>query len=342
MPGYVGNANDGSKYAIFEFTKDGDPLRPVSQGSLDGAAWASPIVDGSNTRVYGSVLASGVWGSIHRWSSIAGAPYVDDGAVLTANASEPYGIGPGALNFDGTTYRLFYLIRGAGGPGVEIALATSTDGLTFTRQGIVYTCGSEAPGGASLSFACTIGSASYLLIHAYAADLQTASSFIASAASPDGPYTFLCSAVEPSGVSGTATGSAGNNFISFTGNGFTEGVPVVIQASDISAQPYIPKEISGNSMWLDRPLECSPNSAPIAQITRNKVDLSYISQLADGTFEGAVTGYGSLPVLCEYTVKVIAPAITGPWTFAQDYLLKPYFGSGAFSTENPEPIISGT
>jgi hypothetical protein len=338
--GYVGNAwGNERKYTVFEFTNGGNALKPVP--SVHETAWPSAIrtgVGGSIVTVYLSDLFNGRWSRVHRWVSNAGDGYVDGGVVLTANGSEPNGIGPAVTTFDGSLYRIFYLVRGPSGPGLTINLATSSDGINFSRQGVVYTADAEAPGGLSLTYACTDGSTSYLVLHAYSSGFETAKAVIVSAASPDGPYSSPTVVISPSGVTGTISGFAGNNFATLTGP-LTIGRHILVKSgAGSAAEPYTPVEISGRLAWFDRALAQSHSNAPWADAISKKVDLSFITR-SGGTWTGAVTGYGHFPgVVSEYTARASAPSVTGPWTLGPGHLLQPFFNSGNRSSENPEPI----
>lgn len=336
--GYVSNNNTGTGgYVIFEFTEKGNPLRPVSTGNQ--AAWPSAIKSGSNILVYGSQFSGTQWNSIHRWISVAGAPYTDTGAVLTSDATEPNGIGPSTTTFDGTTYRIYYLVRGSSGPGTVVKEATSTDGITFTRTGTVFTSGPEAPGGISLSYACTDSGTTYLTIHDYDSTFATAKATIASASSPDGPFSNMGTVISPSGQSGTITGTSNNNFAALSAGSSIVAGHVGVTLNGSVPDPYIATETNGSALWFDRPLSFSPSGVVFADLAKNKVDLSFIRHLPDGTWSGGVTGYGMIPgVQAEYTAPVSSPAVLGPYTIGRGYVLMPYFTSGFGSTENPEPI----
>lgn len=333
--GFVGNAYGvEGKYQIFEFTAAGHALRPVSGTSE--AAWPSAITIGTTTTVYGSELVSGVWSNIRRWTSVSGAAYTDTGAVFTAGAGEPYGIGPATVTYDGSLYRLFYLIRGSTGPGTSIGLATSTTGTSFTRVGVIYTAGTEAPGGLAVSYACTDDSTSYIVFHGYSTTLTSGTPYLISSTTPSGTYSSPQALLSPSAVGGTVTGTMGNAFASFTGT-MTIGHPTVVNGT--KSEVYIPTETIGSTVYFDRPLDASYSATADADFVKSKADVSFIQKLADGTWTGGVTGYGQFSsVTSEYTARITAPSVTGTWTIGSGYLLNPYFNSGEKSTENPEPI----
>lgn len=337
--GYVGNAfGVEGQYQIFEFTADGHPIRPVSGGKA--VAWPSAVRIGNTVRVYGAELVSGRWQNIRLFSSVSGDSYKDNGVVFSANASEPHGIGPATLSFDGAVYRLYYLIRGVGGPGSQIGLATSGDGKVFARQGVVYSAGFEAAGGLSVSYACTDDNVNYLLVHGYSAGHLTAKSMLASSESADGPFEYVSDTMTPTGANGTISGVSGNAFAQFSGS-MTVGLPVVV--NDDGAKPYLPTAVHNNTVYLDRPLEKTHTVAPWADFVSNKIDMSFIRKNSDGSWSGAVTGYGSFNgILSEYTAPAKANAVIGPWAIGDGYYLNPYFNSGKLSTENPEPIRTGS
>lgn len=333
--GYVGNAfGIEGRYQVFEFTDDGRPFRPIS--GAHAVAWPSGIRVGEQIFVYGVENVSGKWDRVRLFSSSSGAAYQDQGVVFSADATEPHGIGPATVSYDGAVYRLYYLIRGAAGPGAKIGLATSLDGKTFVRQDTAYVAGTEAAGGLAVSYACSDEGQNYLLIHAYSSDLSTATSIVATAPTPDGPYSYAQTLLQPTNSAGTLTGSAGNAFAQFTGS-LTVGRPIVV--NDAGASVYVPVSIHGSTVYLDRPLEKRHIASSWADFVRNKIDMSFIRKDVDGGWSGAVTGYGAFDgVLSEYTSPLTAETVLGQWKLAPGYHLSPYFNSGRYSTENPEPI----
>lgn len=335
--GYVGNAMGmEGRYQVFEFTDGGMPLKPVS-GNLT-VAWPSGLVDGARKTVYAVEHSGGKWSHVRRWTSLDDGAYVGGEVVFPAGPSEPFGIGPATLTYDGQTYRLYYLIRGPNGPGQHIGLATSVDGTQFTRVGVVFSAGANAPGGVSVSYACSHDGESYLLLHGYSSDLQIANSILASAESPDGPYSFETVLFAPSLSNGVITGSAGNQFATFTGS-MPLGVPIVVN-DPTGTIVYVPREIRGSIVYLDRPLVRTMNSVPWRDHLSLKADVSFIAYRDNGWI-GAVTGYGQFPGrTSEYTSPIRSIEPEGPWTTGHGFFLSPYFNSGMFSTENPEPFRS--
>ena len=336
--GYVANTYGvEGRYRVFEFTANGHPVRPVSGLSHSNVAWPSAVRIGNRVHVFASVQVGGKWSEIRRWTSVDGAAYVDDGAVFVAGVAEPHGVGPATVTYDGSVFRIYYLERGISGPGSAIGVARSGDGLSFVRAGTVYTAASSDGGGLSVSYACIDGGMTYLLLHSYSTDLSTASSVIASAQDPDGVFSRGGELLAKSDMHGTVTGQAGNSFAQFSGS-LTEGRPIVVR--DGNATSYIVKEIKGATVYFDRPLAQTYASAPFADFMRNKADISFVSKLED-KWIGAVTGYGQFPGLTsEYTSRLSAPEVSGPWVVDGGYFLSPYFNSGRYSTENPEPIRS--
>lgn len=321
-------------YRIFEFDRHGHPVRPVSGSDLLGAAWPSAIKQGSVTYVYGSQLTSAGWKDIRRWRSVNGAAYMDDGVVFSSDGSEPYGIGPATVTYDGTTWRLFYLIRGMSGPGPSVALATSSNGTNFTRQGVIYTHAGDG-GGLSVSYACTDGTRSYLFLHAYDASLSSGDSILVQSSLPDGDYTYNGVILSPALNAGTISGSAGDRLGRFTGS-MIEGQAIVIDAGD--PEVYIVKNISGNTADLDLPLESSFADARFKSVNGAKVDLSFVQRDGDA-WRGAATGYGHFPgKVSEYTFPITSDSISGPWDVGSGFFINPHFGSGKDSAENPEPV----
>lgn len=340
LAGYVGNTfGSEGKYKIFQFSKSGNPLRPISDDSFEGVAWPSAIKIDSATHVYASVRVDGKWQEIHRWTSVSGAPYVHHGAVLSANAAEQFGIGPATVTYDGAKVRIFYVKRAHAGPGATVDVAESTDsGATFVRKGTVYSASStHAPGGVSVSYACTDGANHYLFLHGYASDIGTASSFVAAATAIDGRYSDVAQTVPNNGATGTFTGIAGNSFGVYSGSVLPK--QALVFNDGIKAEAYVAEEVIGTVVYLDRPLEKNYTNVPVASFISKKADLSFVRRLSSGKWVGAITGYGQFPgVTSEFTGHVSAPSLSGPWKVDGGYFLNPYFNSGELSTENPEPI----
>lgn len=328
---YVGNAFGVENiYQVFEFTDGGNPYRPVSGGAH--AAWPSSVDIGATRAVYASEFSGGKWGTVKKWVSNSGGAYTSSGVVFTSGALEPNGVGPTVTTYDGSTFRLFYSVRGAVNGRYSIGLAKSADGSSFTRAGTVYF---DTVNPLSVSYACTDGATSYLLVHEYTPNMETAKTVLLSASDPDGPYGKVTTIFPHSGISGTLTGSAGNQFAAFTG-GLRVGVPVVVNGA--AASVYIPREIVGNFAYFDRPLVENYTGAAWGEHFRNKADLSFIRKNG-AAWAGALTGYGAFPgVISEFTQPVNAPSAAGPWSLGSGYFLQPYFNSGKTSTENPEPV----
>lgn len=331
---YVGNVHgsDG-KYRVFEFTDDGQPWRPVSGVSFLGVAWPSAVKIGTTVDVYASDLTSSGWTNIRKWRSVNGAAYTSEGVVLSANSSEPYGIGPATVTYDGTTWRLFYTIRGAFGSS-NIALATSTNGTNFTRQGNVYT--DSSIGGISLSYACSDDGDHYLFIHAYNDTQTAANSAVIKASDPDGPYSYLGTTVLAESITGTFSGTAGNSFGAVSGTMPPVGSQVVVGGDD--PEVYRVVSVTGSYVYLDRPLVATVSGVGIKTLASGKADLSFVRKTST-VWTGAMTAYGHYAgKLSEYTAPISASSITGPWAIEPGYFLNPYFNSGRDSTENPEPF----
>lgn len=333
---FVGNTfGTEGRYQVFEFTDNGMAVKPVSGSRY--AAWPSAIRLDNTKIVFGSENVDGRWTNVRKWVSTGTGPYVDAGVVLAAGPNEPNGIGPATVTYDGGTYRLFYVIRGAQGGVHSIGLAKSTDGTNFVKSGTVFSESSPEVGAVSVSYACSDGRESFLLLHVYNRDLSAAMSLLAVARKPDGPYEKDVMILNQSGVGGSITGIAGNQFGSFTG-GMRLGLPVVINGSQAAA--YIPVQIKGSAVYFDRPLAENAQLTPWAEHFRNKADVSFVAR-TDSGWIGAVTGYGQFQnVTSEYTSPMSARDVRGPWTVESGFFLQPYFNSGRYSTENPEPIRS--
>jgi hypothetical protein len=335
---YVANSYGiEGRYQVFTFSAAGVPQRRVS-GPHD-AAWPSAIRVGQKIHVFATVRRGNRWSELRRWTSRAGGGFRDEGAVFSAGPDEPHGIGPATVTYDGKLFRAFYLVRGKGGPGERIGLATSVNGRVFRKMGTVFSA-ADPSGGLAVSYACTDGPESYLFLHAYGAGQMVAISAVATSKSPDGPYGGSRPIFRNSGASGALTGPAGKRVASFIGL-IEPGRPIVVLGD--GPESYVVKTVVGSVLHLDRPLTRSYQGAPFADLLRSKVDLSFVAKDKNGAWQGAVTGYGQFEgVTSEYSAPIIGRSIIGPWKTTRGYFVSPYFPSGKLSTENPEPIRSGS
>lgn len=114
------------------------------------------------------------------------------GAVLVANAAEPYGIGPGQVYYDPSTpkpFKMIYLVRNASGTGKRMDLAVSDDGKAWERKGQilatseVYEAAGFTPSGVTRANDGTWA----LFYHAYTT-LAQGPAVVATAPGSEGPF----------------------------------------------------------------------------------------------------------------------------------------------------------
>lgn len=143
-----------------------------------------------------------------------GINFNDKGYVLTPDSGVTYDSFPGVLYENGTFY--LYTERGVFGVNTyEIELSTSTDGMNFTKQGIVLSPNVGTWDGRGIGTPNIIkkDSTYYLFYHGNdGVDMQTG---VATATSPSGPFTkYLGNPVLPCGLTGSYdSGTAGRRGI---------------------------------------------------------------------------------------------------------------------------------
>lgn len=341
---YVINAFGASgRYNLFTASADGwinnfTPL-PHPPNSVH-TAWPSGIARNGITTVYATVYLSR-WDVVGRWTR-TGSQWTYHGAVLSASSVEPHGIGPTWVGYDDGSmqFLMYYVENGASGVGVAIHLATSPDGIVWTRQGRVIIPGApNTVGGLTVSYACRDDDGRYLVTyHGYDATLNKGVALIATSSTPSGPFSTAPTLMLGDNWESTAWGRAGNAVISMpSGVSPPFGVPLLLPNGEIA----VAKKQTGSTVFLFWPLRNDITWAPIVSAAKNKVDPSYIRRTASG-WDGTWTVYGGIANrTAEYTIKVSAPSATGPWTLARTgVVIKPFFAEGQQSAENPQPIAS--
>ncbi|OZI40941.1 hypothetical protein CEG14_04120 [Bordetella genomosp. 1] len=267
------------------------------------------------------------------------------GSVFAPNASEPQGIGPAQVFYDGSSarpFKMIYLVRGTP-VGTTLRLADSTDGQNWTRVGDVLTSTEpfEATG-VSPSWVFQNENGEWVLLyHAYES-LDKAHAAIAYAPSLGTPFANKKIIYSPDGKQHAVSGALKSSNVATVSGTVLIGQPHVLRANDGSAmEPVIPVKQVGTTVYFDRPLLAAYPSGTMASVLRNKVDPSYVVKEADGTYMAYFTGYGQFPgVLSEYTARFRSPALTGPWTAAKDgFGFQPWAPDSILSTENPAAVI---
>lgn len=341
---YLNGQGPSTPHQIWAFADDGLPLQasPVitPPAGTTHVAWPIAIRVGSEVRVYASVF-NGSWNTLRLWTSTDGINFTDQGTVFTADGDEPFGVGPAMIMYDAGTYVLYYLVRGASGPGSDIAVATSTDGIKWTRQSVVISATlPEEAGGISMSYACRMANGNYALFyHGYSVDLSKGVALVAT--SSDRLSAFGNRAIIRSwdGMSSTITANSGEN-TGIAAGALPIGIPVVI--NDAKRESVVVVRQDGTRVWFDRPLLSAHSAAPIYSVARNKVELSYARELADGTWRGIFTMYDPVgSITAEYTTEGSSATLTGPWQVSgTGFRFQPWLPGTKYSLENPTPLVS--
>lgn len=341
---YVINAfGASSRYNIFTVGADGwvnsfAPL-PAPPGSVH-TAWPSGIARNGTTTVYATVYLSR-WDAVGRWSR-TGSQWTYNGSVFASSSVEPHGIGPTWVGYDTVTsqFLMYYVALNSSQVGATIRLATSSDGIAWTRGGVVVSAGGpQSAGGLSMSYACRDDDGRYLLAyHGYDVSLQKGIALLATAGAPDGPFTTAPTLMRGDGWESTAWGRTGNSILALpAGASVPLGIPLLLPGGEVSvAQKQV-----GAIAHLSWPLRQDFSWLPIVSSGKNKVDPSYIKR-TDAGWTGIWTLYGGIANrTAEYAVEVTAPSLAGPWTFSRTGLaIIPFFPEWQQSAENPQPIVS--
>lgn len=347
---YLNGKGASNNYQIWAFGDDGFPLSldPVilPPSGVTHLAWPSAVREGSIVRTYVSAYSGG-WNTIRLYTSPDGLSFTDQGVIFSADASEPYGVGPAYVMRDAggpDPYVLFYLVRGAGGPGNRIAVATSSDGISWTRRGSVISASlPQEADGLSMSYACKTQAGQYVLAyHGYYAGLTKGAALLATAAAPTSSFSGKIIAKLPDEFASVLTATAGQNTATVpAGVAVPLGIPLLI--SDASREHVIAKRQDGVRIWLDRPLLSSHSSAALLSVAKAKVDISYVQEKPDGSWAGIATLYGPAALVAEYTTGVKAQSLNGPWTYdGLGFRFQPWLPSFLYSLENPTPLVSSS
>ncbi|MDE2105795.1 MAG: hypothetical protein KGL39_51700 [Patescibacteria group bacterium] len=345
-----------SPYVINQYDPDGLPHSdaPVAMppsGSTN-VAWPSALIPfgGSKIFLYASTYGA-LWNAVHLWTATSvDGPFIDQGSVFSADpVLEPYGIGPAQVTYEPTSilqpFIMYYLVRGASGPGQTIAVATSVDGVHWTRGGpVLSTSLPQEAGGLSASYACKTASGDYALFyHGYSSDLSAGYGLVATSNSATGPFSNKAVILAPQSFLTTLTSYAGSVTARVpSGVSVPIGIPLLAGYSTSGQEPVVAVRQSGTLVWFSRPFLYPHSSDQTISMLSAKVDPSYAQEQADGTWKGTATAYGPAPgVAAEYTTGVAGSSLSGPWTFAANGIaFTPFTSYGLNSTENPTPLVS--
>ena len=294
-------------------------------------AWPAAIKHGETTQLYFAGYRSGKWDQALMASKTNGA-FGQPTAILTADASEG-GIGPMHVAYfqDGSEpYHLYYTHLHSN----KVALATSADGVSFTRKGVVFSAATLQQ--VFLSSAFKHEGKYYLLLHG-TDDRGIGRSYLSSALAPDGPFSSPVEIAAPDGFETTLTATAQQDF-GYVPGGISVpiGVPLV---TSHAGMPYavVAKKQVGNLVYFASPFLTTVNGPLVSAFATHFSDVRY---MPDGTWRAYATGYRSLPMLAEYTGEFAADHLTGPWTpvAAGALPFSPDFIGGRRSTENPSRL----
>jgi len=347
------NASDGSRYTIMRYEGAlAVPPVPVIGSSNDGGAmhtaWPSAFkLPSGTTRIYASRYFNG-WNDIAVWEATDGLTFSLRGTILTANASEPSGIGPAQVYYDAAApapWKMLYAVRNASGTGSKIDLADSTNGLAWTRRGTVLSVTEPFENaGVSPSWVERAIDGTWILFYHTYISLTQGAAAIATAASSGGPFSTKQLIFQPNAIAYTLT-----NAKQLATTGIVSGTvrlnePHLIRhMADGGSQIVLPIKQVGTTVYFDAALlaDFSTGSTELVHIASNKVDPSYARQFSDGSWRGIFTGYGHwLGVMTEYTFKVEAPTLAGPWTASKGPVaFSPWNLATLKSAENPTPLV---
>ncbi len=267
---------------------------------------------------YASVYNEG-WKTVRLYTASHGVEFIDQGPVFAANGDEPHGIGPAYVMRDpegSDLYVMYYLVRGPEGSGDYIAIATSPDGKAWTRRGIAISASlPEEAGGLSISYACRQSSGEMvLLFHGYDAGLAKGVALVATAPDPTSKFSDKAIIKSWDGFSGTVTGNAGeHDGLVIAAASVPIGIPLLIAGSP--AEPIAATKQEGTRIWFDRPLLGAHAESRLYSMARNKVDMSYIREMPDGSWTGIATLYNPEALSAEYTTALSSSTLQGPWEY---------------------------
>jgi hypothetical protein len=354
---YALNAQgDLHRYLIVEYGADGAPRDPEPLAHPDTAgaihlAWPSYILDHGERRLLVFMFRDGRWGALGLWREGADGMLGFEGVVFEAGEDEPHGIGPGHVGYlpgVDEPYHLYYLIRGPVGPGLEVRLATSPDGRTWTRHGTVYTA--QAPNeafGLGPSHVCRTPKGEWLLLYQGFPDAahEYGVAMAAVADDPRGPFRnpLVLADRDASDVMALEPVAAGDATLTLQGTALLQPGPYVLTGADGLPEPVQVTEVrSGGELVLSEPVRAGYSQPRLASALRRKVDVSQIGPTDEGGWIGYFTAFGQFDgVTSEYVYRMTAPDWRGPWALSSEGpqpWFSPHTAEGRLSTENPDRL----
>jgi hypothetical protein len=240
---------------------------------------------------------------------------------------------------------MIYLVRGnqINNVGTEFKLANSTDGLSWGAKGAVLMASEPYEAfGISPSYVTRRSNGEWVLFyHAY----ETARrgwSVVATASRAEGSFRSKRIIMQPDGIRHlNVRGSRSRQCITGVSGRVSIGLPHVLRCNDKTAMEIVvPVAQSGLVVELEQPLTEKYGIGELVPITTAKIDPSYASEAVDGSWDGIFTGYGLFSdISTEYTFRVHAPCLHGPWTPRPTGLAFQLVDPGTLSLENPTPLI---
>lgn len=347
---YLNASGTNGRYQIFAFNDDGSPrfVQPViaSMSTLTNLAWPSALSVGGERWLYVSGFDGVGWRAIYRWTSSDGASFLARGPAFTASTLEPFGVGPAQVTYEpdaAEPFTMYYLVRGPAGPGATIAAATSHDGLTWTRRGVVVSAMlPQEAGGVTVSYVCRMQDGDYALFYSgYSADFSRAAALVATGPTALGPFGDKAVMMEGDEFNAPFSANPAETTGLVGGALVRPGIPHLIADGPYS-EVVVPVRQDGSRVWLDRPLFFRHTAARLISMAALKVEPSYAQQQPDGSWRAIMTMYGPTPgVFAEYTAEASAPTLAGPWTLdGTGIRFSPWLNATLYSTENPTPLVA--
>ncbi|KRP85966.1 hypothetical protein AOQ73_36425 [Bradyrhizobium pachyrhizi] len=233
---------------------------------------------------------------------------------------------------------IYYLDRAS----KQIKLATSADGMSFTRHGAVITPSlPEEEAGLSMSYACRRANGEYVIFyHGYYNDTKNAVALVATADRPQGPFTKKTIIARPDGFASTLSAKR------LTATATVDvrvplGIPLLVGGGTTKQEANVAIKQDERTIWFERPFVFNHVSDRLVSASRNKVELSYAQEQQDGSWRGVFTFYNAdTGVTSEYTTEGSAQSLTAPWSYSRTgFRFKPWYPGGENSTENPTPLL---
>ena len=348
---YVNTKGTGGHYSISRFV-DGvsNPVQPVvspDQDSTRDLAWPWAVRRAGTTHLYVSYYDRNQkrWGGVRLYRAPEGTTnFSDVGPVLRPTGDET-AITPSHTGYHDDRWHMFYSAVLGGRLAAEIRYATSQDGLSWSKHGVVLSSGaSYDAAGVAVDYVCQDSAGNWRLYYTALPSVHAASAAIGIAAKPDGPYSKQ-KIMTADGLYTTLkySASVGIGFVTVNDPGKVRiGGTYILSdgTTQASVQPVRVIGKEGSIVYLDDSLQREYSAgARLDSTARHKISPSYVREGPDGHWSGVWTGFiTDLRLAMEYTFNV-----TDDGMWRQDYSkrglpLEPTHVQQLYSTENPEPV----